>query len=157
MASVNMGDVKVTKVELFFANWCGHCIKFKPEWATLKKMLDDKGIKWNEYEADKDANKMEEENIRGYPTIRITVGGNKQEYNGERSAKAIFNVIMNPNKILIQEAGKMNQCGGVRHGFTPRIRNNNRNNHNIKDDEYYKIKYMKYKAKYMKKLYEMDM
>ena len=167
MASVNMKDVKV---ELFYADWCGHCNQFKPEWQKLKKMLDDNGIKWGEYESERDSKKMDEENINGYPTIRISIGGNKEEYKGERTANAILSVIKNGNKSgSIQNAGGNNQCGGARGGFTPRkINKNNENNKNNKNnkndkndkndenDEKYKIKYFKYKAKYMKMLAQLE-
>ena len=152
-----MPDVKAdVKVELFYADWCGHCQRFKPEWAKLKKMLEDNGMKWAEYESEKDGNKMEEENIRGYPTIKITINSNKQEYDGMRNALAILDAIKQPNKMATQNAGnsgKFHQCGGARQGFTPRVKNNK---NATKNEEYYKIKYFKYKAKYLKRRGELN-
>lgn len=149
------------KVELFYAEWCGHCQHFKPEWEKLKKMSKQNGIQCIEYESEKDAQKMEEENIEGFPTIRISMGGEKQEYNGERTAAAILMAIKEGS--TSQNAGKFKQCGGAKQGFTPRKMNKNKKigffeeQYKDKDEEYYKIKYFKYKAKYMKKRSELSM
>lgn len=136
------GNIKVT-VQLFYANWCGHCQRFKEEWGKLKKMLEEKGMLWEEYEADKDGGKMDEENIKGFPTIRIISNGSKNEYNGERTANAILLFITTGKN----DDNKYKQCGGARQGFTPRSNKNNK---------YYEMKYMKYKAKYMKLRAKME-
>jgi len=90
---------------LFYANWCGHCIKFKPEWEKLKQKVQDMGGKFgeniitlNDYEDSKVPNgfaKIEGKDIRGYPTIKITVtvNGNKKEYEyeGKRNVGDLLN------------------------------------------------------------------
>ena len=39
------------KVELYYANWCGHCNRFKPEWEKVKKEISEKyGGSCSEYE-----------------------------------------------------------------------------------------------------------
>ena len=145
-----------TKVELFYAEWCGHCQKFKPEWEKLKKMAGGNGIQCIEYESEKDAQKMEEENIQGFPTIKISVGGKCQEYHGERTAEEILMAIKDPK---VKNDGKFKQCGGAKQGFTPRkmnIKEHSKGWYKDKDEEYYKLKYFKYKAKYMKKRSELS-
>jgi len=134
-------EKKNVTVQLFFAEWCGHCKSFKPEWENLKIDLEKNDMKWEEYEADKNASKMEEENIKGFPTIRIIASGGKHEYSGPRTADAIMVFIKNgPEE---GKTGKFKQCGGAKQGFSVRKRNQ-------KNDDYYKMKYLKYKAKYMK-------
>jgi len=127
-------------VKLFYADWCGHCHSFKPEWNKLKKMAGK--IKTEEYEAGNNEI-MEANNINGYPTIKIFKRGNSEEYRGERTADAILSYINS------QRGGgdgngscndpDANQCGGGKYKKTPRMSEN----------EYYKMKYLKYKAKYM--------
>jgi thiol-disulfide isomerase/thioredoxin len=133
-----MPDVKI-KVQLFYANWCGHCNKFKPEWEQFKKLADGDNIKHEEYEADKDKQKVDEANVSGFPTIRITMNGNTEDYNGERTADAILSFVKGDKKSM-SGGGNPNQCGGKRL----------RKSLNPSHEDYYKIKYWKYKAKYFK-------
>lgn len=70
-------------VDLYYADWCGHCKKFKPVWNKICDEFKDK-IKFNEYES-KNEEKIKLARISGYPTIKITVGGNTKEYDGERN------------------------------------------------------------------------
>lgn len=145
---MSSNDVKVI---LYYAEWCGHCQRFKPEWAKLKDELEKKGMKWAEYESEKDGQKMEEENIEGFPTIIILMNGKKNEYNGQRTSSDIMNFI-NGNNDQSQD-NKFKQCGGKRQKKTPRkgiVMNS------VDPDINYKIKYLKYKGKYMKKKAEMD-
>lgn len=90
---------------LFYANWCGHCIKFKPEWDKLKQKVHEMGGKFgenkitiNEYEdskVPKDIAKIEGKDIRGYPTVKITVTLNgkktEYEYEGKRNMNDLLN------------------------------------------------------------------
>ncbi len=132
------------KVELYYAEWCGHCQRFKPEWAKLKGELEKKGMKWAEYESEKDGQKMEEENIKGFPTIVIIMNGKKNEYDGQRTAVDIMSFVNGNGQ---NQDGKFKQCGGTRQKKTMRkgIKTNTK-----KSDSDYQLKYLKYKAKYMK-------
>lgn len=97
---------------LFHANWCGHCKNFLPEWNDIKKKIEkieEKGglrngvnITYHEYESDTiDKNpslgKINGKDLRGYPTIRITVSSGKKsieyEYDGKRKADELLNHI----------------------------------------------------------------
>lgn len=89
---------------LFYANWCGHCTNFKPEWAKFKQKVSQiggvyngKNISFHEYEDSKlppDGAKIQNKNIRGYPSIKITVSTNgksvEYEYEGKRKADDLF-------------------------------------------------------------------
>jgi thiol-disulfide isomerase/thioredoxin len=82
--------VKDKKPTLFFcyADWCGHCQRFKPTWEKVKKTLA----------TNKDVNVVEVDyahisllpkslqNIRGFPTIQIVKNGRvSKEYPGDRT------------------------------------------------------------------------
>jgi len=72
---------------LFHAKWCGHCVRFMPEWKKFKKQAK---INVVEYEADEDSDKMSENNVKGYPTIKCrTSSGDVKEYNGERTVAGL--------------------------------------------------------------------
>ena len=135
-----------TKVELYYAEWCGHCNKFKPEWEKFKKNALDGGIKTNEYEAEKDKTKVEEANVSGFPTIIITINGKKEDYNGPRTAEALMEYVKG-DKPKPAEGGKYNQCGAGR---------KHKKSLNPNHETYYKVKYFKYKAKYMESKAEND-
>ena len=90
-----MDNSKPITLGLVYADWCGHCNAFKPEWNIAKDMLkDNSNIKLVEIN-DKDENKDEVmKNIdstlvaSGYPTIFKKVSGKPVEYyQGERNAK----------------------------------------------------------------------
>ena len=146
-----------TKVELFYADWCGHCQRFKPEWAKLKKQLDSNNIGWGEYESQKDASRMSKEGIEGFPTIKITKNGKKEDYNGERTASAIMNYL----KGVKQGGGgdvegdNFDQCGGSKKSKHHNPHKKHNSTLSNKDVDPFELKYYKYKAKYMKMRHEL--
>jgi len=72
---------------LFHAKWCGHCKTLMPEW---KKFKEQAKINVVEYEADEDSDKMSENNVKGYPTIKCrTSSGDVKEFNGERTISGL--------------------------------------------------------------------
>lgn len=93
---------------LLFAEWCGHCKTFKPEWEKFKKIINtQKGsninVTFHEYEnniIDKNPTlgKINGKNIQGYPTIKITVSSGNQkieyEYDGKRNANELLQHIV---------------------------------------------------------------
>jgi len=93
---------------LYYANWCGHCNTFKPQWNLLKEKIKQcngthNGIKLtiNEYESAKiPANtRINGQELMGFPTIKVTVvkDGNTHEfdYNGKRNAETLFDYLTN--------------------------------------------------------------
>lgn len=124
----------MTSITLYYAEWCGHCQQFKPEWGKLKKLIDeynkshkDDPIECKEYEATKDESIMKQEGIQGFPTIIICKNKSKIEYDGQRTAETIMGLLT--GKKIVQSGGGCTQskCG---------------------DSPYYN-KYMKYKHKYL--------
>ena len=75
---------------LFYANWCGHCKKMKPEWESAAKVANADGTKRMVMIdlGDEDKAKAQlakDYNIRGYPTIMHVDGEqNATPYEGGR-------------------------------------------------------------------------
>lgn len=94
---------------LFYANWCGHCNRFKPEWEKFKDKVNqlggkvgNKNVQVNEYEDNNlptEGATINGQNIRGYPTVKISVtSGDKKieyEYDGKRKAEDLYHHIVN--------------------------------------------------------------
>lgn len=78
---------------LHYADYCGHCIRFKPTWATVVTALAaNRGIHVVEIEAtNADILKKYTKDIRGYPTIRVLKNGAFTEYTGARALAPIVN------------------------------------------------------------------
>merc|ERR1739848_349959 len=57
----------------FYAPWCGHCKKAKPEWAEAAKMLEEDNIPLYAVNLDEDENRplAQKYQIQGFPTIMI--------------------------------------------------------------------------------------
>lgn len=93
----------MTKISLFYADWCGHCRTFKPIWDALKKEFIKNNIEYKEYEDSENEEIIKKEGIDGFPTIKIKKDDDiEYEYMGERSANGILNEIL-PN---LQIGGK---------------------------------------------------
>lgn len=84
---------------LFYADWCGHCKKFMPEWDEISKEVKDKtdSVVLMKVECgDASNNEKHEElmkkySIKGYPTIlSFDENGQHTEYKEDRSKNAIM-------------------------------------------------------------------
>ena len=94
-------NVKANEVVLglFYADWCPHCVRFKPEWEKMKSKLNNSstssGKKVRMMNVDCEANKAlaNKYGIDGFPTIKvITLDSGKEnvdDYSGERTESAI--------------------------------------------------------------------
>ena len=67
----------------FFAPWCGHCKKLKPEWDKLK--LDNVHIA----EVDCTQEDCKPYGVKGYPTIKYGDPDDLQDYKGARDYEAL--------------------------------------------------------------------
>lgn len=129
-------------VELYSAKWCGYCKDLKPAWNEVKKKLDEKGIKYKEYDADDDADKIPKDDFRGFPTIRLINGDNITTYAGDRTVNDIMEFVNSKGTLTEIKGGnpqnnnKYQQCGG-----NPKKSN---------DSRYFEMKANKYKGKYIK-------
>jgi thiol-disulfide isomerase/thioredoxin len=83
------------KLYFFFADWCGYCKKFKPEWEKLKNESN-LGVKLEEVDCSDSNNTpslAKEYEVGGFPTLILVNGGNKVTYEGERTKDAIVSFI----------------------------------------------------------------
>ena len=84
-----------SKLYFFFADWCGYCKKFKPEWEKLKTMSN-MGVTLEEVDCSDNKNTpalAKQYNVRGFPTLILVNGSKHTTYNGERTASSIVNFI----------------------------------------------------------------
>ena len=85
------GDPPNKTLYLFKAEWCGHCIKFKSLWNKLKNELSDKqyNVKFVEYDYNNDKTKIQQFNIKSYPTIILKHNNELIQYEGNRTFEEI--------------------------------------------------------------------
>jgi thiol-disulfide isomerase/thioredoxin len=81
----NRIDNKI-KVILFKADWCGHCVTFKPTWEQIIKNKEFANkFEFIKYDADKQKQMFQKYNVNAFPTIKIQEGSEIREYDGERT------------------------------------------------------------------------
>ncbi len=82
---------------MYYAPWCGHCKRAKPEFEKLMKgNKSDVKIMMINSDDKENADLLKSQNIKGFPTIRYYPKGineNYEEYNGERSFDAMLNYV----------------------------------------------------------------
>ena len=109
------GNHKVKRVILHYANWCGHCNQFKPEWEKIKNYCNNNNNILSYYEVDHtngnpiisppiiDDNDNNNNinipfDIDGFPTIYLYNNNEYKIYNGQRN----MNSILDSLKIIIK-------------------------------------------------------
>jgi thiol-disulfide isomerase/thioredoxin len=74
---------------MYYAEWCGHCKRTKPEFSKLLESYNGPvKIQMIDCEAPENAELVKSQNIKGFPTIRYYPNGlseNFQEYNSGRT------------------------------------------------------------------------
>ena len=78
---------------LFYADWCGHCHSFKPEWnACVEK---GGGHAWCAVDGGSDEGRAiaDREGVRGFPTVHIHHRGSRLDYDGPRTAAALYSFV----------------------------------------------------------------
>jgi thiol-disulfide isomerase/thioredoxin len=96
-------DVKSDEVVLglFYADWCPHCVRFKPEWEAMKSNINNSktrsGKKVRMVNVNCETNKAmaTKYGIDGYPTIKVITLDSKSkkeivdDYDGQRTEDAL--------------------------------------------------------------------
>ena len=77
------------KLVMYYADWCGHCKRAKPEFAKLgaTQTIGGKVVEIQAVNPDTNPEAVEGKDIRGYPTIHLysPKGALLQDYQGERT------------------------------------------------------------------------
>nr|QDY52272.1 thioredoxin [Mimiviridae sp. ChoanoV1] len=91
---------------LFYVEWCPHCVSAKPEIAKLTEELD--GKKVNNVKVNVRANNCEdseveqelarENNVEGYPTIKLVKNNEVVDYNGPRTKEGLMEFLNEETK-----------------------------------------------------------
>ena len=88
---------KMLTVKLFYAEWCGACRNFKPDWEKIvQRVMDSKysnRVKFEKYNIDQNRDLAESLSINGIPTIIFYFEGKNYKYSGERNIEQIIRKI----------------------------------------------------------------
>jgi thiol-disulfide isomerase/thioredoxin len=83
-------------VALFYADWCPHCVNFKPHYKKAMADLngkpgkDGKKLRLEMVDCDADKNISKKYDVSGYPTVKlIKDNGQQVEYGGERTYEGL--------------------------------------------------------------------
>jgi len=87
--SISAAAPDVPTFTMFYADWCGHCKKAKPDFVEFMgdgtKTIGDKTVKIEMVNADSGDPKVEAFQVKGYPTFCLqTTDGKVTEYKGKR-------------------------------------------------------------------------
>lgn len=86
-------------VALFYADWCGHCKRFKPLYEGFAKQasgnfqvaqIDFAKARKNDRENGTSKCQKFASSVKGYPTVLFIKDGAAEEYNGERSIEGLM-------------------------------------------------------------------
>ncbi|KAK3612180.1 hypothetical protein CHS0354_016567 [Potamilus streckersoni] len=83
---------------MFYAPWCGHCKKAKPQYqSAADKLLDDKrSFAAVDCTAEENREICTKEEVKGFPTFRLYIKGNfLSVYNGDRTEAEFLKFIQN--------------------------------------------------------------
>ena len=96
----NKNDNKIGMM-LIWADWCGHCVRFKPDYIKLSQMLNSNKITFPMYSIEStvieqgDSQFKKNLNFRGFPTIKFIDPSGKilEDYTGGRDIGSLLRAI----------------------------------------------------------------
>jgi thiol-disulfide isomerase/thioredoxin len=98
-------DRKEPHCLLFYANWCGHCVRFKPDWEELKIMKElDELVHFREFESDEFGNARMAlgpivEEVRSFPTIMFYINDRFIPFNEQRDINTLVKAIKRNSRL----------------------------------------------------------
>ncbi len=100
----NKDNDDVAVIELYFADWCGHCKRAKPEWQSCcdefdGKEVGGKTIKFKEIDCSDNKDTeiqaiMDENDVKGFPTVLGKCGGRTQQLQGQVNRESLEKFII---------------------------------------------------------------
>lgn len=93
---INVSNNDTTpKIINFNASWCYWSKKLQPVWDDLTDYMKNKDIEVMDIKCELDENKdlCNRYQIDGFPTIKLIVGNNIEDYNGDRSLEGLTKFI----------------------------------------------------------------
>ena len=88
-------DKAISKYEhilvMFYAPWCGHCKKFKPELEKAAAILRKENLIVAKVDATVEKNLATKYGVRGYPTVKFFKNGVAMDYTGGRKESEVLN------------------------------------------------------------------
>lgn len=82
------------QIQLYKAEWCGHCTRFKSSWEQLKNKYNKK-FNFITYDYNKDSDKMEQMKIDSFPTILFKEGDKIMPYTGPKEYDVLDSILHN--------------------------------------------------------------
>lgn len=92
----NVENNSTAKLKLFYADWCGHCTKFKPIFeGELKNLVKSLKIpvKLEAIDCDKNPEVAKKYGVSGFPTLILEVNNKLIKYDRQRDAQNIIKFI----------------------------------------------------------------
>lgn len=76
----------------FYASWCGHCKRMKPDWERLGNAVTQENIVIASVDCtDPDAESLcEKYHVQGFPTLKTFFNASSVDYNGERDFDSLW-------------------------------------------------------------------
>lgn len=73
----------------FYAPWCGHCQALAPHYEAAATTLKAEGIKLAKVDCTVEEALCGEQDVKGYPTLKVMRHGQASEYSGPRKTDGI--------------------------------------------------------------------
>ena len=91
-------DANQVILVLFYVDWCPHCVSTKPEFAKVVKQMNNQNVNGKNvkvHSCNCEGSQVEQEvakenNIQGYPTIKLIKNSEVLDYNGARNSEEIM-------------------------------------------------------------------
>ena len=99
---ISDGERDTAEVLFFYTTWCPYCKKSLPIWDSLKGQFTTLGnvdIIYREIDCDKDTEKADRYNIKGYPTIKMLYKDMTFEYDAKPDVDTLKRFIRSSIKV----------------------------------------------------------
>jgi len=88
-------NVETNSLTMYYADWCGHCQRAKPEFLKLgsTQTIGGKSVNIKLVNPETHPDEAVGVDVKGYPTIILKKGGKITEYAGERTHEAFVSFL----------------------------------------------------------------